>query len=145
MHHRHGCQECVGRPNIVISYILCPGDAIWHHISRSTLVWVIVCHLFSAELLLNQCWLVLNWNKTSVIFKSKYRYFHSRKYTWKCCLHNVSHFVEASMCEPRVQQLMIMLSLCNDYFADEPSTNGLTHCGPVTPYGDMDLSQHWLR
>ena len=21
----------------------------------------------------------------------------------------------------------------------------LTHCGPVTPYGDRDLGQHWLR
>ena len=21
----------------------------------------------------------------------------------------------------------------------------LTHCGLVTPYGDMELGQHWLR
>ena len=26
----------------------------------------------------------------------------------------------------------------------EPSV-GLTHCGPVTSYGDRDLGQHWLR
>ena len=24
-------------------------------------------------------------------------------------------------------------------------THGSTHCGPVMPYGDRDLGQHWLR
>ena len=26
-----------------------------------------------------------------------------------------------------------------------PGTNELTHWGLVTPYGDSDLGQHWLR
>ena len=30
----------------------------------------------------------------SVKFESKCKYFHSRTYIWKCCLQNVSHFVQ---------------------------------------------------
>ena len=26
-----------------------------------------------------------------------------------------------------------------------PNETSLTHCGLVTPYGDIDLGQHWLR
>ena len=35
---------------------------------------------------------------TTIKFKSKYKNHPSIKYIWKCCLHNDSHFVQASLC-----------------------------------------------
>ena len=35
---------------------------------------------------------------------------------------------------------------CSTLFSDPPThTIPLTHCGLETPYGDIDLGQHWLR
>ena len=51
-------------------------------------------------------------------FESKYDNFHSRKYINKFLVQNGGHFV--------------------------PILFILTHCDLVTPYGDIDLSQHWL-
>ena len=55
------------------------------------------CRLFSAkplsESVLGNCKLEPS-EQTRVIFKSKYKTFHSRKYIWKCCLRNEGHNVQ---------------------------------------------------
>ena len=33
---------------------------------------------------------------------------------------------------------------CSGLYAWQPKTE-LTHCGLVTPYGDIDLGQYWLK
>ena len=37
------------------------------------------------------------YQQTSANFPSNFRYFHSRKWIWKCCLQNDCHFDEASV------------------------------------------------
>ena len=58
------------------------------------------CCLFGAtplsETMLTWCQLY-HWEHILVKFCSKFNYFHSRKWNWKWCLQNGSHFVSASM------------------------------------------------
>ena len=66
----------------------------------STLIRVMVCSFIGTKPLLvsmitycqlgSQEWL-------TVESESRYNHFHSEKCIWKCCLQNVSHFVQASM------------------------------------------------
>ena len=35
--------------------------------------------------------------------------------------------------------------ICLNYCTWREGITALTHCGPVTPYGDIDLGQRWLR
>ena len=33
----------------------------------------------------------------------------------------------------------------SQFYSEIPEHQALTHCGLVTPYGDIDLGQHWVR
>ena len=105
-------------------FIICSGNCllpVWH----KAITWS------KAELLL------VRFSETSVTFESKGTFFLKRNaFIWKCFWWNMSHFVHALMCwiseksSPDKLQLHVL---------------DLTHCGLVTPYGDRDLGQHWLR
>ena len=58
-------------------------------------------------------------NPVQVKFWWKRNNFNISNWTWKCCQKNGGNFVSASIC--------------------------LAHCGLVTSYGDLDLSQYWFR
>ena len=65
----------------------------------------------------NESWVVLN---TEIIFQNAFEYFF---------LKNPVHFIQASMYQLKQWNMRITF----------------THCGIVTPYGDIDVGPHWLR
>ena len=86
-----------------------------------------------------------------------------KKIHLKCCLQNCNHFVQVPMCQHflrrtwnisgQVNQFNMIpanaLALCVTMTSYHKKWHHsrvlLTHCGLVTPYGDMDPGQPWLR
>ena len=62
--------------------------------------------------------------------------FHSKRPIMRICC-----FLSVSM-----NKLLNRQSICR-WFQTlwRPCDASLTHCGLITPYGDIDLGQHWLR
>ena len=76
-------------------------DAIWHHVSWSSLVHVVACRLFGATSISEPtlaCCKLDHWEQISVKFDSKYHNFHTSKCIWQYRLQNVGHFLPASPC-----------------------------------------------
>ena len=101
---------------------LWPSDTIWHHISWSTLAQVIVCWLMAPSHYLNQYWFII---------------------MGLCVIHLRA-----------ISQLVLKLLFCiltlkivllKFPYLPAPEVNELTHSGLVTPYGNTDLGQNWLR
>ena len=60
---------------------------------------------------------------------------------WACGLHDVfPHDTASGLVQVRGTSCVV----CNNLLFFH-SFNNLTHCGPVTPYGDIELGQHWPR
>ena len=67
--------------------------------------------------------------------------------------HHQSSKVFCGIHQRAFSQHMLILLICNmcleitlwKLLSQLSGTNELTHCGLVTPYGDMELGQHWLR
>ena len=91
--------------------------------SWSTLVRVMACCLTTPSHYPNQCWLLIN-ELCSIHLT--------------IILHDVLKisFNKMSL-KITLLQLLSHLPGINDY--------ELTHCGLVTPHGDINLGQHWLR
>ena len=65
----------------------------------SFITWFVSCMKF---------WTTLQW-----IYQWKYKYIHERTCIWNCCLQNVSHFLQASMCSGVILSICIYLH-CGD-------------------------------
>ena len=68
----------------------------------------------------------LNPGTNLVKFELRYNNFHARKCIRKCCLHNVIHFVQASMCQklyrvPLPTEGEKMINLCSKLYSPEGS------------------------
>ena len=174
---------------------LWPSDAIWRHISGSTLAQVMACCLTAPSHYLNQCWLIISevrWqspgdNSTKstpafISWKVTYLNFHSNlpgvnklivyccavhwdRYKWPpfCRLHlRFFAFVYEHVCcflfefhwkvftKRQLTDNGFIIIWTHDgidywRFYVSHGLNELTYCGLVTPYGDRDLGQHWLR
>ena len=87
----------------LIFNILRLSDAYIYWLTGSTLVKVMVCHLYDIkplpEPVLTYCHLDPNrLNRFSEIWNTIENFLLEKKIIWKCCLSNGGHFVLASMC-----------------------------------------------
>ena len=86
------------------------------HQPRPSLVQIVACRLFGAEPLsermLYYCQLDPQ-EQISVKLFSKFKYFHSRKFIWKCRLENVGHFSRPQCVKDRDLQSMMWESQSN--------------------------------
>ena len=53
-------------------------------------------------------------------------------------MDNLHKNIEAADLKLKVSEIIIIVQW-------NPTVTLLSHCGLVTPYGDIDLGQHWLR
>ena len=109
------------RPQWVDS--LWPSDTIRHHRSWSTSVQVTACWLAAPSHYLNQCWLTI---------------------MGLCVIHlrAISQLVLKLLFCILTLKIVLLKFLPH---LPAPGINELTHGGLVTPYGNTDLGQHWLR
>ena len=76
--HRATRPQCVEDRVVLTGYIifnsLWPGDAIWRHRTRSTLVQIMACCLTAPSHYLNQCWLIISevpWHSSQGIIRRR--------------------------------------------------------------------------
>ena len=143
-----------------------PSDAILRQRSASTLTQVIACCLTAPSHYLNQCWLIISkveWHSSMGKFTrdnsaiNHWNYLEnwiskiSFKFTrgqwvntvvWPYWIQveylSIGHRME-HIKHHLDDLLVVVVDICKRKIKD------LTHCGLVTPYGDKDLGQHWLR
>ena len=81
-------------------YQMMPNDAKLRHVSWTTLVQAMPCHMLGAkplpEPVLTNCH-VGHHERTLVQFESQYTNFKSGKCVWNCCLLNTAYFVQTAM------------------------------------------------
>ena len=80
--------------------LLRPSDAYMRQYNITKLLQIMAYRLFAAKPLseaMLPCCQLDPMEHISVKFYSKFKSFHSRKCTWKCCLGNGSNFVSASI------------------------------------------------
>ena len=138
-----------------------PGNAIecdhamWHLRTWSTLVQVKACHQTGVKPFIEP--IQINWTlgkKLKWNLNQNTIFMHENGV---CKMSTI--FVQASMCRVNVDSWILKIGcyhqritgvnrVCHpgghswDYY---PGDLSLTHWGIVTPYGDIDLGQHWLR
>ena len=153
--------------------LLWPSDTIWRLISGSTLAQVRDCCLTTPSHYLNQCWLIISevilaftWRqfhgKCPKIFifdmGLKMIYFRWQLHfpranelkVNKGPVDKVNSIAVDTPCVARSSATMsltlqIYTDTCLPHWRISTTWPILTHCGLVTPYGDRDLGQHWLR
>ena len=57
--------------------------------------------------------------------------------------HNTSYLINGIIPFPNKLILIDLWEICSNSWND--LKNDFNHCGPVTPYADIDVYQHWLR
>ena len=101
---------------------LWPSDSIWRHKSGTTLARVMACCLTASSHYLSQCWLLDN----DVPWPSQHGNFIARTEATRSYDEVQNYISKIIATSPRIQWVK-------------------THCNLVTPYGEKDLGQHWLR
>ena len=122
---------------------LLPRDVIWHHRSCSSIVHVMAYCLMAPSLYLNQFWIIIS----EVLYHLPERNFTGHAwdiYPWYDFENYSVNITGTSIRDQGVKYLftdhMIFFKM-----ADKMTVKGLTHCGLVVPYGNIDLVQHCLR
>ena len=70
---------------------------LWQQTCCSTLIQIVACHLLGAKPLPEPT-LTYCQEHISMKLYLKFKSFYLRKCVWKCCLQNVSHFIQTLMC-----------------------------------------------
>ena len=138
-----------------------PNDAYMHQQTRSSLLQIMACCLYSTEPLsepmLDYCWLD-PWEQVSGKMKSKFKRFHWRK-QFKDVVCKMAAFclglnvftqimLQNSHHGPIIYKFITLQKLTKGCRTNPMDcmklTSWLTHCGLVMLNGITDLSKHWL-